>query len=55
MLPNAAHLRHVHEAGPRSGNQAQGLNSAVHQLGENVTCCLCRLCAAVNLIDTNVR
>lgn len=50
-----AHLRHVHEAGPRCGNQAQGLNGAVHQLGENVTRCLCGFCAAVNLINMCVR
>lgn len=52
---NTAHLRHIHEAGSCCGNQAQGLNGAVHQLGENVTCCLCRFCAAVNLININVR
>lgn len=52
---NTAHLWHIHEAGPCCGYQAQGLNGAVHQLGKNVTCCLCRFCAAVNLIDINVR
>lgn len=54
-LQNTAHLRHVHEAGPRCGNQTQGLNGAVHQLGENVTRCLCRFRAAVNLINIYVR
>lgn len=46
----ASYLRHVHEAGPCCGNQPQGLDGAVHQLGENVTGCLCRFCAAVHLI-----
>lgn len=50
-----AHLWNIHEAWPCCGNQSQSLNGAVHQLGENVTCCLGRLCAAVNLINIIVR
>lgn len=45
-----SYLRHVHEAGPCCGNQSQGLDGTVHQLGENVTGRLCRFCAAVHLI-----
>lgn len=47
---DVSYLRNVHEAGPSCGNQPQGLDGAVHQLGEDVTGCLCRLCAAIHLI-----
>ena len=44
-----AHLRHVHEAGPGSGDEPQGLNGAVHQLRQDVTGGLRRLRTAVHL------
>lgn len=44
-----SYLRHIHEAGPCRGNQPQGLNGTVHQLGEDVTGRLCRFGAAIHL------